>query len=40
MEPKLALKHTTTEDYEKKMKTIDNYKKVSAALLKNDSGRI
>ena len=35
--PKLALKHTTIEDYERKKKTIDNYKKVSAALLKKGS---
>jgi hypothetical protein len=40
MRPKLALEHTTSEDYEKKKKTIDNYKKVSAALLKKDSTRI
>ena len=37
--PKLALEHTT-EDYERKKKTIDNYKKVSAALLKKNSSRI
>jgi hypothetical protein len=36
--PKLELEHA--EDYEKKKKTIDNYKKVSAALLKKDSSRI
>jgi transposase len=36
--PKLALKHA--EDYERKKKTIDNYKKVSAALLKKNSARI
>ena len=36
--PKLALEHT--EDYEEKKKTIDNNKKVSAALLKKDSSRI
>jgi transposase len=35
--PKLALEHA--EDYERKKKTIDNYKNVSAALLKkNPSG--
>ena len=33
--PKLALEHA--EDYEKKKKTIDNYKKISAALLKKNS---
>ena len=32
--PKLALEHA--EDYEKKKKTIDNYKKISAALLKKN----
>jgi len=36
--PKLALEHG--EDYEKKKKTIDNYKKVAAALLKKNSSRI
>lgn len=36
--PKLALKHA--EDYQRKKKTIDNYKKVSAALLKKNSSRI
>ena len=36
--PKLALEHA--EDYEKKRKTIDNYKKVAAALLKKNSTRI
>ena len=36
--PKLALEHA--EDYEKKKKIIDNYKKVSAALLKKNSPRI
>lgn len=36
--PKLALEHA--EDYEKKKKTIDNYKKISAALLKKNSSRI
>jgi hypothetical protein len=33
--PKLALEHA--EDYAKKKKIIDNYKKVSAALLKKNS---
>lgn len=33
--PKLALEHG--KDYEKKKKTIDNYKKVAAALLKKNS---
>jgi transposase len=33
--PKLALEHA--EDYEKKKKIVDNYKKVSAALLKKNS---
>jgi transposase len=33
--PKLALEHE--KDYEEKKKTIDNYKKVSAALLKKDT---
>ncbi len=33
--PKLMLEHE--KDYEEKKKTIDNYKKVSAALLKKDS---
>ncbi len=33
--PKLALEHES--DYEEKKKTIDNYKKVAAALLKKDS---
>ena len=32
--PKLALEHA--EDYEKKKKIVDNYKKVSAALLKKN----
>ena len=36
--PKLALEHE--KDYEEKKKTIDNYKKISAALLKKGSGRI
>jgi len=36
--PKLAFEHA--EDYEKKKKTIDNYKKVSTALLKKNSSRI
>jgi len=36
--PKLALEHA--EDYEKKKKTIDNYKKVSTPLLKKNSSRI
>jgi transposase len=36
--PKLALEHEL--DYEAKKKIIDNYKKVSAALLKKDSTRI
>lgn len=33
--PKLALEHES--DYEEKKKTIDNYKKVSSALLKKDT---
>jgi hypothetical protein len=37
--PKLALEHK--DDYkEKKKKVVDNYKKVSSALLKNSSFRI
>ena len=36
--PKLVLEHA--EDYEKKKKIVDNYKKVSAALLKKNSIRI
>jgi hypothetical protein len=36
--PKLALEHA--EHYEKKKKTIDNYKKVAGALLKKNSIRI
>ncbi|MGA8081245.1 MAG: hypothetical protein WB988_05230 [Candidatus Nitrosopolaris sp.] len=32
--PKLALEHA--EDYEKKKKIVDNYKKISAALLKKN----
>jgi transposase len=36
--PKLMLEHE--KDYEEKKKTIDNYKKVSSALLKKGSGRI
>ena len=36
--PKLALEHA--EDYEKKKKIVDNYKKISAALLKKNSIRI
>jgi transposase len=36
--PKLVLEHA--EDYEKKKKIVDNYKKVSAALLKKNSRRI
>ena len=32
--PKLTLEHA--EDYEKKKKIVDNYKKVSAALLKKN----
>ena len=36
--PKLTLEHT--EDYKKKKKIVDNYKKVSAALLKKNSPRI
>jgi transposase len=36
--PKLTLEHA--EDYEKKKKIVDNYKKVSAALLKKNSPRI
>ena len=35
--PKLTLEHA--EDYEKKKKIVDNYKKVSAALLKKNSIR-
>ena len=33
--PKLSLEHES--DYEEKKKTIDNYKRVSSALLKKDS---
>jgi len=36
--PKLALEHA--KDYEKKKKIVDNYKKISAALLKKNSPRI
>ena len=36
--PKLVLEHA--EDYEKKKKIVDNYKKVSGALLKKNSPRI
>ena len=36
--PKLALEHA--EDYEKKKKIVDNYKKVAGALLKKNSIRI
>jgi hypothetical protein len=36
--PKLALEHA--DDYEKKKKIVDNYKKVSPALLKKDPSRI
>jgi len=36
--PKLVLEHEL--DYEEKKKTIDNYKKVSAALLKKDNTRV
>jgi transposase len=36
--PKLVLEHA--EDYEKKKKIVDNYKKVSAALLKKNPHRI
>ena len=36
--PKLALEHE--DDYEEKKKIVDNYKKVSSALLKNSSFRI
>lgn len=36
--PKLALEHAN--DYEKKKKIVDNYKKISAALLKKNSPRI
>ena len=36
--PKLTLEHA--EDYEKKKKIVDNYKKVSGALLKKNSIRI
>jgi transposase len=36
--PKLALEHG--EDYEEKKKIVNNYKKVSAALLKKDTTRI
>ena len=32
--PKLVLEHA--EDYEKKKKIVDNYKKISAALLKKN----
>jgi len=36
--PKLALEYA--EDYAKKKKIVDNYKKVAAALLKKNSPRI
>ena len=36
--PKLALEHA--EDYEKKKKIVDNYKKASTTLLKKNSSRI
>ena len=36
--PKLTLEHG--EDYEEKKKIVDNYKKVSPALLKKDPTRI
>jgi hypothetical protein len=36
--PKLALEHE--DDYEEKKKVVDNHKKVSSALLINDSFRI
>lgn len=36
--PKLALEHE--DDYEEKKKVVDNYKKISSALLKNGSFRI
>jgi len=36
--PKLALEHA--DDYEKKKKIVDNYKKVSPALLKKNPSRI
>ena len=36
--PKLMLEHE--KDYEEKKKTIDNYKKVSSALLKKDTTRV
>jgi transposase len=36
--PKLVLEHEL--DYEEKKKTIDNYKRVSAALLKKDTTRV
>ena len=38
--PKLSLEHESDYEEEEKKKTIDNYKKVSAALLKKDSSRI
>jgi len=37
--PKLALEHAA-DDYEKKKKIVDNYKKVSPALLKKNPSRI
>ena len=36
---KLALEHAA-DDYEKKKKIVDDYKKISAALLKKNSPRI
>ena len=36
--PKLALEHA--DDYEKKKKNVDNYKKVSPVLLKKNPSRI
>ncbi len=36
--PNLMLEHE--KDYEEKKKTIDNYKKVSSALLKKDTTRV
>ena len=38
--PKLSLEHESDYEEEEKKKTIDNYKKVSSALLKKDSTRV
>lgn len=38
--PKLTLEHGDEKDYQERKKTIDNYKKVSSALLKKDTAGI